>query len=101
MNGSTGLFDSAFVCFCFYRDHIYTVDMDTSHTEEIYFSKVSSFYHLPETEGSAPKVMPSILSYWPTVSKTVGGGIAVEVGPPHQYSIPCCCSSTNGSRGEL
>ncbi|KAK1345049.1 hypothetical protein QTO34_013754 [Cnephaeus nilssonii] len=25
------------------RDHIYTVDIDTSHTEEIYCSKVSSF----------------------------------------------------------
>lgn len=35
-----------------YRDHIYTVDMDTSHTEEIYFSKVSSFYHHPETKDT-------------------------------------------------
>lgn len=29
--------------FFVYRDHIYTVDIDTSHTEEIYCSKVSSF----------------------------------------------------------
>ena len=36
------IFDIVFFFFVF-RDHIYTVDIDTSHTEEIYCSKVSSF----------------------------------------------------------
>lgn len=44
-------FDVVFFAFI-YRDHIYTVDMDTSHTEEIYFSKVSNLYHYPETKDT-------------------------------------------------
>jgi len=45
---------------------------------------------------TALKWIPLILLCWPTVSYI--GGMAVEAEPSHQYSIPCCCCVTNGSR---
>ena len=35
----------------------------------------------------APKVLPPILLYWPTVSDADVGVMAVEIEPSHQYSI--------------
>ena len=50
---------------------------------------------------AAPKVMPPILSCWPMMSEVDADGMAVEVEPPHQYSITFCCNVTNGSRGAV
>ena len=47
---------------------------------------------------AASKVTSPILLCWPTMSEAGVGGMAVEVEPPHQYSIPFCCYATNGSR---
>jgi len=62
---------------------------------------------IPQTEflksftSSAPKVMPPILCCWPTRSEVDVDGMAVEVEPSHQYSAPCCCHVTGGSRGAV
>ena len=45
-----------------------------------------------------PKVMPSVLFYWSTISEADAGGMAVEAEPSHQYSITCCYRETNDSR---
>jgi len=34
----------------------------------------------------------------PTVSESDVGGMAAEVEPSHQYSITCCCHTTDSSR---
>jgi len=47
---------------------------------------------------TAPKVMSPILLCWPTTPQAVGGGMAVEVEPFHQYSTKFCCHATGGSR---
>ena len=47
------------------------------------------------------KVMPPILLHWPMMSEVDADGMAVEVEPPHQYSITFCCNVTNGSRGAV
>jgi len=50
---------------------------------------------------AALKVVPPILLCWPTVSEVVIGVMAVEVEPSRQYSVPCCCYATDGSRGAM
>ena len=47
------------------------------------------------------KVVPPILLCWPTVSEVDIGVMAVEVEPSRQYSVPCCCYATDGSRGAM
>jgi len=44
---------------------------------------------------AAPKAVPPILLFWPTMSEVDVGGMAVEGEPSHQYSV------TDGSRGAL
>ena len=48
-----------------------------------------------------PEVMPPILSYRPMTSDVDVGGMAVEAGPSHQYSITFCCHMSDGSRGAV
>ena len=43
---------------------------------------------------AAPKVMPTILLYWPIMSEADVDGMAVEVEPSHQYSVPYSCRAT-------
>ena len=50
---------------------------------------------------AAPKVTPSILLCWPTVSEVDVGGMAVDAEPSHQYSITFCCHVADGSRGAI
>ena len=45
-----------------------------------------------------PKVMPSILWCWPTMSKMYVGGMAIEAELSHHYSITFFCCVTHGSR---
>lgn len=40
---------------------------------------------------AAPKVMPRIILCWPMMLETDAGITAVEMEPPNQYSITCCC----------
>ena len=47
------------------------------------------------------KSVPLILFSWPTASEADVGGMAGEVEPSYQYSIPFCCSATVGSRGAV
>ena len=47
------------------------------------------------------KVMPFILWCWPMKPEVDAGGTAVEAEPSCQYSIPCCCCVTGGSRGAV
>ena len=47
---------------------------------------------------AAPKVMPPILLFWPTISEVDVGDMTVEVEPSHQYPITCCCHMTVGCR---
>jgi len=47
---------------------------------------------------AAPKVMPSVLSCWPTMSEEDVGGMAVEAEPSHQYPITSCYHAIDGSR---
>jgi len=37
----------------------------------------------------------------PTASEADVDGMAIEVEPSHQYSIPCCCCVTDGRRGAV
>ncbi len=39
---------------CLHRDHIYTVDIETADTEEIFFSKVSSVLPLITWQQTKP-----------------------------------------------
>ena len=50
---------------------------------------------------AALKVMSPILLCWPTISEVGVGGMAVEAEPSHQFSVPCCCCVTDGSRGAI
>ena len=50
---------------------------------------------------TAPKIMPSILFFWPTTIQVDVVGMAVEVEPFHQYSLIFCCHVTNGNRGAV
>lgn len=46
---------------------------------------------------AAPKVMPSILLCWPTISKVDVEGMAIEVEHSCQYSAKfCCCVAAEG-----
>ena len=47
------------------------------------------------------KVMPPVLSCWPTTSEAAGGGMAGELEPSRQYPIMFCCHVTDGSRGAV
>ena len=49
---------------------------------------------------AALKALPLILLCWPT-SEEDFGGMAAEVEPFHQYSIPFCCCVIDGSRGAV
>jgi len=44
--------------------------------------------------------MPPILLYSSTSVADVGG-MAVEIEPSHQYSIPFCCHATDSKRGAV
>ena len=46
---------------------------------------------------TAPKVMFPILLSWPTTSEADDVGMAVEVEPSYQHTIPFC-SLTDGTR---
>jgi len=50
---------------------------------------------------AAPKVMPPMLSCWPTTSEADVGSMVVEAELSHQYSVAFCCHVTDGSRGAL
>ena len=50
---------------------------------------------------AAPKVTPPVLFCWPTTSEADVAGMAAKAEPSHQYSIPCCCCATDGSRGTV
>jgi len=50
---------------------------------------------------AATEVIPPILLCWPMTSEADVGGTAREAEPSHQYSIPCCCHVTDGSRGAV
>jgi len=50
---------------------------------------------------AALKVMLPISSCGPMALETDAGDTAVEVEPPHQYSITFCCHMTDGSRGAV
>ena len=50
---------------------------------------------------AALKVMPPILLCWPMTLEADVGGVAVEAGPSHQYSVAFCCHVTDGSRGAV
>ena len=50
---------------------------------------------------AAPKVMPPMLSCWPTTSEADVGSMVVEAQPSHQYSPTFCCHATDGSRGAI
>ena len=50
---------------------------------------------------TAPKIMPSILLCWSTMSEADGGGMAVKVEPSYQYFITFCCHVTDSSSGEV
>jgi len=50
---------------------------------------------------AVPKVIPPILGCWPTTPEADGGGMGVEVEPPHQYFITFCCCITDGSKGAV
>ena len=60
---------------------------------------------VPKTEfrtaRSALKIVPPISLCWPTMPEADIGGMAVEVEPSCQYSIPFCCHMTDGSRGAV
>ena len=58
-------------------------------------------YIIPFTSRAALKVVLPILLCWSTTSEADGGGMAVEVGPYHQYYIVICCLVTDGSRGAI
>ena len=45
--------------------------------------------------------MPHILLCWCMLWQADAGGMAVEIEHSLQYSIPCCCCVTDGSRGAL
>ena len=48
---------------------------------------------------AALKVMSLVLRCCLMTSEA--DGMAVEVDPSHQYSIPCCCHGTGVSRGTV
>ena len=50
---------------------------------------------------AAQKVMPPISLCWPSKSEADVSRMAVEGEPSHQYSVPFCCRSTDGSRGTV
>ena len=50
---------------------------------------------------AALEVMTPVLLCRPVASEADVGGMAVEVEPSHQYSVPCCCCVTDGSRGAV
>jgi len=50
---------------------------------------------------AAPKAMPAVLFYQPTVLEADVGGMAVQVEPSRQQSITCCCCLTDGGRRAL
>ena len=50
---------------------------------------------------AAPKVMSPLLLCWSTMTEGDIGGVAVEVEPSHQHSIPFCCFATAGSKGAV
>jgi len=50
---------------------------------------------------TAPKVIPPILLWWPTISEVDNVGMAVEVEPSHQYSVTFRCHETWQQRGSL
>ena len=50
---------------------------------------------------AVPKVVPTVVLCWPTISEADVGGMAVWVEPSHQYSVTCCCHVTDGSRGAV
>lgn len=50
---------------------------------------------------AALRPMPLVLFCWPTISEVDGGGVAAEVEPCQQYSIPFHYNVTGGSRGAV
>jgi len=50
----------------------------------------------------APKIMPPILLWWPTMSEVNAGDMAVGAEPSHQHSIPfCCCGQPDRMESDI
>ena len=50
---------------------------------------------------AAPKIMPPVLLYWPTMSEADVGDMAIENELYHQYSVIFCCYVADGTRGAV
>ena len=51
---------------------------------------------------AALKVLLPVLWRWPMTSEVdVGGGMAAEVEPSHQYPVTFCCTMTDSNRGTV
>jgi len=93
------------ICIELYERSVVISEITHTYMQMLAFDRLSTLRSEKCSHGivlwctrAALKVMPPMLWWWPTISETDVGDMAVYVGPSHQHSNTFCCCVTDGSR---